>query len=392
MANLKSKIFSPVIGEGTVALFHSSGANFLINESNILKVGKNVDKTFISLVEAMYSFDINESGIKAYYDLRNNRFVSCGDESSLNNANNFFSLTEMKQFLTEKRKQLKLSNQGEDIINEITEEINTVDAKLHEANNMPMVSSFTFDANEKKAYINSTEILDENIAEHIFSLGQVLYEHKGMLSLFEIASRNFNAYQKLEFISEIKEGEVTYSVMRKESESYVYRYNSETKLSTFKNMSITETIDYILENTGEDVSYMFEDILESAKQKNQLKFEKISNLHEMIAFLKDKRGDLADQDKNIEEIKEADHMINQEIKKLEKEIKVIEAEDLGRNDGYVPGTLEADLEEITAGTEIMVDALAYAAAGSDDSITFFLEDKPYKIEKRFIGLASGEAV
>ena len=137
---------------------------------------------------------------------------------------------------------------------------------------------------------------------------------------------------------------------------------------------------------------MFEDILESANQKNQLKFEKISNLHEMIAFLKDKRGDLADQDKNIEEIKEADHMINQEIKKLEKEIKVIEAEDLSRNDGYVPGTLEADLEEITAGTEIMVDALAYAAAGSDDSITFFLEDKPYKIEKRFIGLASGEAV
>lgn len=392
MANLKSKIFSPVIGEGNMALFHTSDTNFLINESAIQIVNGGLDRTYVSLVEAMYTFDINESGIKAYYDLKNNTFVSQADEDSLNNSNNLFNLTEMKGFLTEKKRQLKLEGQKGEIITEVTEQINKLDQEIQEANSMPMVTSFTFDATNKKAYINTTEILDENIAEHIFATGHVVYEHKGMLSLFEIASRNFDAYQTLEFVSEIVEGNVTYSIMRKDSDVYTYRYNRDNRLTSLKKMAITETIDYILENTGEDVSYMFEDILEAAKQESQLKSEKISNLYEMIAFLKDKRGQLANQNKNIEEIKEADHMINQEIKKLEEEIKVIEAEDLGRNDGYVPGTLEADLEELTTGTEIMVDALAYATAGSDDSVTFFLEDKPYKIEKRFIELAVGETV
>lgn len=157
-------------------------------------------------------------------------------------------------------------------------------------------------------------------------------------------------------------------------------------------MAITEAIDYILENTGQDVTDLFEDVIESAKENKAKVDEKISNLYEMISFLKDKRGDLANANKAIQEIKEADHMINQEIERLMKEIEVLEAEGITRNDGYVPGTVEVDVEGLSAGDEIMVDAVAYAAAGSDDPITFFVEDKPFKAEKRFIALAAGETV
>jgi hypothetical protein len=339
----------------------------------------------------MYMFEVNESGIKAYYDLRNNMFVKQADQTSLDNSDNFFKLTEMKQFLTEKKREVKLANNTsvlEDIENELTE----VNGKLSESTKMPMVTSFTYDSASNKAYINTTEILDEDIANHIFATGHVVYEHKQYLSLFEVAARNFKAYQELTFVREINEGTVSYSVMRKDDTAYVYRFNSATRIAKLSNMAITEAIDYILENTGQDVTDLFEDVIESAKENKAKVDEKISNLYEMISFLKDKRGDLANANKAIQEIKEADHMINQEIERLMKEIEVLEAEGITRNDGYVPGTVEVDVEGLSAGDEIMVDAVAYAAAGSDDPITFFVEDKPFKAEKRFIALAAGETV
>jgi hypothetical protein len=391
MANLKSKIFSPVIGEGNVALFHVSGSNFLVDEAGIKQVKGNLDRTFSSLVEAMYAFEINESGIKAYYDLKNNRFVKHAHEDSLINSSNFFKLNEMKSFLNEKRKQAKL-NMNQAAVHEVEVEINKVEEFLKESTSMPMVVGFTFDSSNKKTYLNSSEILDENIADHIFATGQVIYEHKGLLNLFETACKNFDAYQNLDFISEITEGDLTYSVMRKNSNAYVYRYNRATNIASLNNMAIVEAIDYILENTGQDVSYLFEDILESAKNDKRKRDEMVSGLHEMIAFLKDKRGDLANYNKNMEEIKKADSLINEEIKRLESEIKILEADDLSRNDGYVPGTLEMKVEDVQSGTEVMVDAVAYAAAGKDDPITFFFNDRPYKIEKRFIELAPGETI
>jgi len=390
MTNSNNRVFSPVLGDQGVAQFHASGASFAVNENQIVQI-RNVDRTFDALVEAMYTFDVSESGIKAYYDLRNNMFVKQADQTSLDNSNNFFKLTEMKQFLTEKKKEVKLANNIsvlEDIENELVE----VDNKLSESNKMPMVTSFTYDASNNKAYINTTEILDENIAEHIFATGHVVYEHKQYLSLFEIAARNFKAYQELPFVKEIVEGTISYSVMRKDNTAYVYRFNSATKISKLTNMAITEAIEYVLENTGVDVTDLFEDIIDAANQNKAEIDKKISNLHEMISFLKDKRGDLAGTNKAIQEIKEADHMINQEIERLAKEIKILENEGITRNDGYVPGTIEVEIEGLSSGDEVMVDAVAYAAAGSEDPITFFVEDRPFKIEKRFIELAVGETV
>ena len=390
MTNSNNKVFSPVLGDQGIAMFHTSGSNFAVNENEIIHVNEG-DNTFNSLVEAMYTFEVNESGIKAYYDLRNNMFVKQADQSSLDNSENFFKLTEMKDFLSEKKKEVKLAN-NTSILEDIQKELDEVYDKISESIGMPMVTSFTFDAGTKKTYINSTEILDEDIANHIFAIGQILYEHRGYLNLFETAIKNFNAYKELNFIKEISEGTVSYSVMRKDNLAYVYRYNSETKLTKLTNMNITEAIDYILENTGVDVSDLFEDVIKAAKENKANLEKKISSLHEMISFLKDKRGDLANENKGIQEIKEADYIINQEIERLTNEIKVLENEGISRNDGYVPGTIEIKIEGLSIGDEVMVDAIAYTAAGSEDSITFFVEDKPFKAEKRFIELATGETI
>ena len=390
MTKSNNKVFSPVFGDQGVALFHTSGASFAVNENEIVQA-RSEDKTFNALVEAMYTFEVNESGIKAYYDLRNNMFVKQADQSSLDNSDNFFKLTEMKEFLVEKKREVKLAN-NDSILEDLESELTEVNNRLSESTKMPMVTSFTYDSSSNKTYINTTEIIDEDIANHIFATGHIVYEHKNYLGLFETAIRNFRAYQELDFIREIGEGTVSYSVMRKDNTSYVYRFNSATKIAKLTNMSITETIDYVLENTGVDVTYLFEDVIELANENKAKVDDKISNLYEMISFLKDKRGDLAGQNKNIQEIKEADHMINQEIERLTKEIEVLENEGITRNDGYVPGTVEVEVEGLSAGEEVMVDAVAYAAAGADDPITFFVEDKPFKAEKRFIELAAGETV
>lgn len=390
MTNSNNKVFSPVLRDQDVLQFHTSGANFTLNENGITQE-RNVNRVFDALVEAMYMFDVSESGVKAYYDLRNNMFVKQADQSSLDNSNNFFKLTEMKDFLNEKKKEVKLAN-NTSVLEDIEAELTEVNARLAESVKMPMVTSFTFDSESKKTFINTTEILDEDVANHIFAIGHVVYEHKQYLNLFEVASKNFDMYEELTFAREIKEGTVSYSVMRNENMACIYRFNSATTLAKLSTMSITEAINYVLENTGVDVTYMFEDVIEAAKENKAKLDEKISNLHEMISFLKDRRGDLAGYSKGIQEIKEADHMINQEIERLTKEIEVLEAEGITRNDGYIPGTIEVDVEGLTSGSEVMVDALDYAAAGSDDPITFFVEEKPYKTEKRFITLAAGETV
>jgi len=175
MTNSNNKVFSPVLRDQDVLQFHTSGANFTLNENGITQE-RNVNRVFDALVEAMYMFDVSESGVKAYYDLRNNMFVKQADQSSLDNSNNFFKLTEMKDFLNEKKKEVKLAN-NTSVLEDIETELAEVNTRLSESVKMPMVTSFTFDSESKKTFINTTEILDEDVANHRVSTGHVVYEH-----------------------------------------------------------------------------------------------------------------------------------------------------------------------------------------------------------------------
>ena len=53
--------------------------------------------------------------------------------------------------------------------------------------------------------------------------------------------------------------------------------------------------------------------------------EETTKYEDMISFLKDQRGLLADADKSIEEIKAADALINSEIKLWEDKIEALSA-------------------------------------------------------------------
>jgi predicted nucleic acid-binding Zn-ribbon protein len=66
-------------------------------------------------------------------------------------------------------------------------------------------------------------------------------------------------------------------------------------------------------------------MLEGELAEEAKKSEEIYKYEDMISFLKDQRGLLAEADKSIEEIKEADSLINSEIKSWEEKIEALKA-------------------------------------------------------------------
>ena len=179
--------------------------------------------------------------------------------------------------------------------------------------------------------------------------------------------------------------------MRADNNIYVCRINESTKLVKFQRMLADEAIDYVVEETGSDITFMVEDILESFKERKAERNAKVQTMHEMIAFLKDQKGRLDEADRNIPEIKQADVLLNSEITRIQEEISALEAESLlGRTDGYVTGVIKGDIEGIQKGAEIKVDAVEYTGAGKEDLLTVFLNDEPVRVEKFLVELPVGE--
>ena len=68
-------------------------------------------------------------------------------------------------------------------------------------------------------------------------------------------------------------------------------------------------------------------------------------------------------------------------------------EDTSRSNGYVPGTLKRDFEDMTAGTEVSIDALSYSQAANDDLVICFAnEDDMVRIPKARLELKDGEGI
>lgn len=389
MSNLKTNIFSPILKSDKSVFFNIGGCNFEMTDSHIHEI-KNVNDGFKSLVDAMSTFKLDESGIIAYYDLKNNCFVKETDDNSISNSSNYFRLTEMKSFLIDKKKQLKLNNMSH-AVEDIELEMLDVDSKINESVKKPMVTRFKYDANSGKTYINNIEILDEGTANHIFATGHVLYEHKPYLDLFEFASKNFSLYQNIDFASAVIEEDVITTTMRSGDLAFIHRNNRATKLTKMQVLKPADAIEHMLENTGIDISFMFTDILENSKIDKIERESKINQMYEMISFLKDQRDVLASANKNIQEIKEADLLINSEISRIENEIKVLE-QGPDRNDGYVPGTINTEYNGLPEGTQLSIDAMAYTNAGPDDLVNVYAGEEILKIEKRYINLNSSETI
>ena len=386
MTKLNKSIISPAIKHNHGFVFHASGQNFKMT-GNVIETFNESNNGFNTLVNATDLFTINENGIEFFYDFNSKSKVTSLDESTLSNFDTMLALDEKLDFLNESKKSLKSIT----AISEIKKEITLLESNLSEIKSKPMGVHFRYVANENKSFMNNSEIQTGTVTEHAFASGVIKYEDKSLLETFELATSYFESYKILDFITESIDGHIKVLAMRADDNIYVCRINETTKIVNFQRMLADEAIEYVVEETGSDITFMVEDILESFKERKAERNAKVQTMHEMIAFLKDQKGRLDEADRNIPEIKQADVLLNSEIARIQEEISTLQSESLlGRTDGYVTAKLSGDLEGIQKGTEIKVDAVEYTGAGKEDLLTVFLNDEPVRVEKFLIELPATE--
>ena len=389
MAKLNKNIISPVAKHNHGFVFHAAGQDFKMT-GNVVEAFKGSTNEFKTLTSALDLFTINENGIKFYYDVNSKSKVSKVDESAIANFDTMVSLNEKLEFLKESKKSLKLNNSLV-AVKEAKKEISILESELNSIKKGPLAIHFEYRASDNKFYSNNSEILSESITNHMFASGHIRYEDKYLFETFELASKFFESYKVLEFITESIDGDIKVLTMRADNNIFVCRINESTKLVKFQKMLADAAIEYVAEQTGADVAFMVEDILESFQQRRADRNQKVQTMHEMIAFLKDQKGRLDEADTNIPEIKAADKLLNSEIARIQEEINTLQSESLlGRSDGYVTGMLKTGSEGLPGGSEVKVDALEYTSAAKDDILTVFSGEEPVRIEKFKIELPSEE--
>jgi len=400
MAILNKNIFTVCLKENETRRIYSAGRFFEINENSVsLTHPTRLESTLAWTLE---NFNVTESGIEFYYDIKANSikhlvesvsadFQADRLDESVRAHDTIGELNERLVDVESMRKSHKLSN-NEAAVVEANAIISDLKSKIEELKKTATYVKYSYIAEENKAYINSREVILEGFAEQAFATGHVNYKNKDILAAFEIAAKNFNGFGTAEGLVEITDEKVKYSTFRVNDLGFAFRNNTESKLEEFRSFSPIATIEYVAEKTGEDLSFMFEDLLES-KEELKAKIEaRLEETYSLIAFLKDQRNILAGANKNIAEIKEADLLINDEIKQFEKVVKILEDDELTKNDGYMDAMLDREYGELKSGSEIKVDALDYTSAGKDDMITVMHAGKPEKILKRHISLASRDSI
>lgn len=418
MRNLNKGVFSPVFENENGTYFRLGRTNLRKTEDSFF-VENKVPSEFSALVEGKKTFYIDDLGVRMYYDVVNNQQVRGAANENLSNYDEYLNLQDQRAQLVEEHNTLKFNRKVSKVkdtrvdfeslseqaaaLNEtrtaysegliaLEAKIADIDNKINESRRQPMIAVLRYVAETKTFYINSTEVLDESFSNHIFALGMVTYDNMPKVKLFEHVANNHSSYKTLDFVAESKNDIAYHAVLRSGSNAFVFRNMNESNLTNLGKFNVVDAIDYMAENTDSDVSSMFEDILEETKAAKEVADKKIEQIHEMIAFLKDQRNVLADANKNIPEIKEADTLINDEIKKLEEEIRSIQEGEIDRDNGYVPGTISRDIDGLKADTEIMIDAIDYTNAGDDDLISIFIGEEIHKINKRFVTLSDKESI
>ena len=385
---VNNKVTSPVLESGQGHLFHTAGANFKITGSHIESITETND-LFQTLVAANKVFDINETGVSFYYDYNNKQSVTKIEEGSVKNFGQFLELNDKLDFLKNSAKDLRLAGERGNALSEVNKEIETTGMAIAESKEKSLVIEFRYVAESNKFFAGNIEITlgnEESLAERFFNIGYIKYADKSLLEAFQTAAENFGSFKVLDFVTESKSDNIVVSTMRAEKNAFVYRLNEETKISKFQKMLADAAIKFVAENTGVDISEQFADLLEESAKRTQMKNEKISILKEMLAFLYDQRGRLAEADRNLPDIKAADNLIETEITIVKADIANLE-ETLSIEDGYVNATTKGEVEGLPEGAELKVDAVEFNQAGKNDILTVFVEDKPFRVEKYKINIA-----
>lgn len=386
---VNNKVTSPVLEHGQGHIFHTAGANFKITGSHIETIAETND-LFQTLVAANKVFDINEAGVSFYYDYNNKQSVTKIEEGAVKNFSQFLELNDKLDFLKDSAKELRLSGNRGDALSEVNKEIEETGMAIAESKGGSLVIEFRYVAESNKFFAGNIEVptsTGESLAERFFNVGYIKYADKSLLEAFQTAAENFGSFKVLDFVSESTSGQITVASMRAENNAFVFRTNEDTKLSTFKKMLAEDAIKFVEAETGANVSEQYTDLLEAAEARTSLKEEKITLYKEMLSFLYDQRGRLAEADRNLPDIKAADNLIETEISKVKEDLAALEEETLSIEDGYVKATTKGEVEGLPEGAELKVDAVEFNQAGKNDILTVFVEDKPFRVEKYKINIS-----
>ena len=396
MANQENnKVISPVIESGQGHIFHVNGVNFKVTGSHIEPVAETND-VFNTLVGANNLFTINENGISFYYDYNNKQTISKIEENADVNFDKMNDLNDKISFLNESIKELRLANKKGEALETATKELEATQEELNETKRSSIAIQFTYVKESNTFFAGKMEITlgsEERLAERFFSIGYIKVEDKPILEAFQVAAENFDTYKVLDFVEESTKDQITVISMKAENNAFVYRKNNDTKIVEFKKLLADAAVEYVAEQTGADVTELYAEVLESLVERRKAKNEKINLYNEMLSFLHDQVGRLAEADRNLADIKAADNLLKTEIKRISEELAGVQNEDLlNIEDGYVAGQLKVESDGMTVGTAMKVDALEYTNAGKNDILTVFVNDEPARIEKFKIALDSQEAI
>ena len=185
-------------------------------------------------------------------------------------------------------------------------------------------SKFSYNLSENN-FTNNDTVIEGSFANHVVSAGLVRYENKAKAELFESLPALVENFIVLDFAATFEGNSNIVNVFKIEENIFVARFNTENRIAKFFESTANETLNYVTEQTGQNATPFLAELLEGEAKELAEKESTISQYQEMIAFLKDQRGLLAEADKSIEEIKAADILINEEIANWESKIAELNA-------------------------------------------------------------------
>ena len=175
---------------------------------------------------------------------------------------------------------------------------------------------------EEGTFSQGNSVIESNsFANHTLASGAVRYENKPVAELFESLPTLLENFVVLDFAATFEGNGINIDLFKLVENVYVSRLNNNTRMATFYRAdSANDVLEMVSTETGEDATKFLAELLDGEARETANKAELIEQYEEMITFLKDQRGLLAEADKTIEEIKAADVLINGEISVWETKI------------------------------------------------------------------------
>jgi hypothetical protein len=183
-------------------------------------------------------------------------------------------------------------------------------------------SRFNYNIAENKFTWGNSEIVSESFSKHIFAGGAIRYENLKTAELFEAIPAMLESF----IVACFEGNNITVDLIKADEKLYVSRNNKGNHIyKFFEAKNANEALEYVKEQTGQDASEFLIESLEGEASTLANVQAQINEFQETIAFLKDQRNVLAEADRNLPEIKEANNFLLSEIKSFEAKIAELQA-------------------------------------------------------------------